>query len=122
MPGALEGTTVISLRASRGAAPLATSRLADVGRAVIKLERPEGDFARGYDDYVHGLSSYFIWNNRGKQSCTVDRSSRILRWSNSHPPPPCFATADVFRPEPRTWRNRQVGHRQRRPQARVSPG
>jgi crotonobetainyl-CoA:carnitine CoA-transferase CaiB-like acyl-CoA transferase len=71
MPGALEGTTVVSLEQAV-AAPLATSRLADAGARVIKLERPEGDFARGYDDYVHGLSSYFIWNNRGKQSCTVD--------------------------------------------------
>ncbi|CDX51238.1 conserved hypothetical protein [Mesorhizobium plurifarium] len=71
MPGALEGTTVVSLEQAV-AAPLATSRLADAGARVIKLERPEGDFARGYDDYVHGLSSYFIWDNRGKQSCTVD--------------------------------------------------
>jgi itaconate CoA-transferase len=71
MPGALEGTTVIALEQAV-AAPLATSRLADAGARVIKLERPEGDFARGYDDYVHGQSSYFVWNNRGKESCTVD--------------------------------------------------
>lgn len=71
MQGALEGTTVIALEQAV-AAPLATSRLADAGARVIKLERPEGDFARGYDDYVHGLSSYFVWNNRGKESCTVD--------------------------------------------------
>lgn len=54
------------------AAPLASSRLADAGARVIKLERPEGDFARGYDDYVHGQASYFVWNNRGKESCRVD--------------------------------------------------
>jgi crotonobetainyl-CoA:carnitine CoA-transferase CaiB-like acyl-CoA transferase len=71
MPGALEGTTVIALEQAV-AVPLATSRLADAGARVIKLERPEGDFARGYDDYVHGQSSYFVWNNRGKESCTVD--------------------------------------------------
>ncbi|RUX73534.1 CoA transferase, partial [Mesorhizobium sp. M7A.F.Ca.US.005.03.1.1] len=47
MPGALEGTIVISLEQAV-AAPLATSRLADAGARVIKLERPEGDFARGY--------------------------------------------------------------------------
>jgi crotonobetainyl-CoA:carnitine CoA-transferase CaiB-like acyl-CoA transferase len=46
--------------------------LADAGARVIKLERPEGDFARGYDDYVLGQSSYFVWNNRGKESCRVD--------------------------------------------------
>ncbi|MER8695323.1 CoA transferase [Mesorhizobium opportunistum] len=91
MPGALEGTTVISLEQAV-AAPLATSRLADAGARVIKLERPEGDFARGYDDYVRGLSSYFIWNNRGKQSCTVDlRQPDDLALVES-----MLASADVF--------------------------
>lgn len=71
MAGALEGTLVVSLEQAV-AAPLATSRLADAGARVIKIERPEGDFARGYDDYVLGQSSYFVWNNRGKQSCRVD--------------------------------------------------
>lgn len=71
MAGALEGTIVVALEQAV-AAPLATSRLADAGARVIKLERPEGDFARGYDGYVHGQSSYFVWNNRGKESCTVD--------------------------------------------------
>lgn len=71
MSGVLEGTTVVALEQAV-AAPLATSRLADAGARVIKLERPEGDFARGYDDYVLGQSSYFVWNNRGKESCTVD--------------------------------------------------
>src|SRR5262249_29524668 len=45
---------------------------ADAGARVIKIERPEGDFARGYDGYVHGLSSYFVWLNRGKQSVVLD--------------------------------------------------
>ena len=71
MSGALEGITVIALEQAV-AAPMASSRLADAGARVIKLERPEGDFARGYDAYVHGQSSYFVWNNRGKESCTVD--------------------------------------------------
>ncbi len=71
MSGALQGITVIALEQAV-AAPLATSRLADAGARVIKLERPEGDFARGYDGYVHGQSSYFVWNNRGKESCIVD--------------------------------------------------
>lgn len=71
MTSALEGTTVVALEQAV-AAPLATSRLADAGARVIKLERPEGDFARGYDDYVLGQSSYFVWNNRGKESCRVD--------------------------------------------------
>jgi crotonobetainyl-CoA:carnitine CoA-transferase CaiB-like acyl-CoA transferase len=71
MGGTLAGTIIIALEQAV-AAPLATSRLADAGARVIKLERPEGDFARGYDDHVLGQSSYFIWNNRGKESCTVD--------------------------------------------------
>lgn len=71
MSGALEGTTVVALEQAV-AAPLATARLADAGARVIKLERPEGDFARGYDDYALGQSSYFVWINRGKESCRVD--------------------------------------------------
>jgi crotonobetainyl-CoA:carnitine CoA-transferase CaiB-like acyl-CoA transferase len=71
MAGALAGITVVALEQAV-AAPLATSRLADAGARVIKLERPEGDFARGYDADVQGQSSYFVWNNRGKESCTAD--------------------------------------------------
>ncbi len=71
MSGALEGTIVVALEQAV-AAPLATSRLADAGARVIKLEREVGDFARGYDGYVHGQSTYFVWNNRGKESCCVD--------------------------------------------------
>ena len=71
MAGALAGITVIALEQAV-AAPLATSRLADAGARVIKLERPEGDFARGYDADVLGQSTYFVWNNRGKESCVVD--------------------------------------------------
>src|SRR5258708_13074116 len=71
MPEALEGLLVVSVEKSV-AAPYCSARLADAGARVIKIERPEGDFARGYDGYVHGLSSYFVWLNRGKQSVTLD--------------------------------------------------
>lgn len=54
------------------AAPFCTSRLADAGAEVIKIERPEGDFARGYDTVAAGQSSYFVWLNRGKKSLTLD--------------------------------------------------
>ena len=54
------------------AAPYCSSRLADAGARVIKIERAEGDFARGYDSAVKGLASYFVWLNRGKQSLVAD--------------------------------------------------
>ena len=54
------------------AAPFCTARLADAGAKVIKIERPDGDFARGYDDVVRGQSSYFVWLNRGKESRVLD--------------------------------------------------
>ena len=54
------------------AAPQCTCRLADAGARVIKVERPEGDFARDYDHVVHGESANFVWLNRGKQSVTLD--------------------------------------------------
>ena len=54
------------------AAPFATSRLADAGARVIKIERPEGDFARAYDHHVHGECSWFVWLNRGKQSVVLN--------------------------------------------------
>lgn len=54
------------------AAPYCSSRLADAGARVIKVERPEGDFARRYDTTVHGESAYFVWINRGKESIALD--------------------------------------------------
>lgn len=67
----MRGLLVVALEQAV-AAPYCSSRLADAGARVIKIERPEGDFARGYDDAVHGLSSYFVWLNRGKQSLVAD--------------------------------------------------
>ncbi len=69
--GALDGLLVLSLEQAV-AAPYCSSRLADAGARVIKVERPEGDFARGYDAAVHGQSSYFVWLNRGKESLVAD--------------------------------------------------
>jgi crotonobetainyl-CoA:carnitine CoA-transferase CaiB-like acyl-CoA transferase len=71
MPGALDGLLVVSLEQAV-AAPYCSSRLADAGARVIKIERAEGDFARGYDRAAAGLSSYFVWLNRGKQSLVAD--------------------------------------------------
>jgi crotonobetainyl-CoA:carnitine CoA-transferase CaiB-like acyl-CoA transferase len=71
MSNALEGIVVVALEQAV-AAPVASCKLADAGARVIKLERPEGDFARGYDGFAKGQSSYFVWINRGKESCRVD--------------------------------------------------
>ncbi|MDR6582792.1 CoA transferase [Herbaspirillum sp. BH-1] len=68
----LEGITVVSLEHAI-AAPFCTRQLADLGARVIKIERPGvGDFARGYDTRVHGLSSHFVWTNRSKESLTLN--------------------------------------------------
>ncbi|HEX7162480.1 MAG TPA: CaiB/BaiF CoA-transferase family protein [Trebonia sp.] len=67
----LEEITVVALEQAV-AAPFATRQLADLGARVIKVERPGGDFARGYDRTVHGQSSYFVWLNRGKESVVLD--------------------------------------------------
>jgi formyl-CoA transferase len=71
MSGALQGLLVVSLEQAV-AAPLATCRLADAGARIIKIERPEGDFGRGYDAVAKGESSYFVWLNRGKESVILD--------------------------------------------------
>src|ERR1700710_341085 len=68
----LDGIKVITLEHAI-AAPFCTRQLADLGARVIKIERPGGgDFARGYDERVRGLSSHFVWTNRGKESLALD--------------------------------------------------
>ena len=67
----LSGILVVSVEQAV-AAPLCSCRLADAGARVIKVERPEGDFARNYDQAVHGQASYFVWLNRGKESVVLD--------------------------------------------------
>src|SRR5919197_744543 len=71
MPLPLSGLLVVSLEQAV-AAPMCSCRLADAGARVIKIERPEGDFARGYDALANGQSSYFVWLNRGKESVVMD--------------------------------------------------
>jgi crotonobetainyl-CoA:carnitine CoA-transferase CaiB-like acyl-CoA transferase len=74
------------------AAPYCTSRLADAGARVIKIERPEGDFARAYDRVANGLSAYFVWLNRGKESIALD----IKRPADAALLARMIAQADVF--------------------------
>ncbi|MEO6826866.1 MAG: CaiB/BaiF CoA-transferase family protein [Microbacteriaceae bacterium] len=87
----LNGITVVGLEQAV-AAPFATRQLADLGARVIKVERDVGDFARGYDHTVHGMSSYFVWLNRGKESVVLDlKSPEDLAALDG-----ILATADVF--------------------------
>ena len=75
----LDGITVVSIEQAV-AAPFATRQLADLGARVIKIERPDGgDFARSYDQTVKGLSSYFVWLNRSKESLTLDLKNPAAR-------------------------------------------
>ena len=67
----LSGLLVVSVEQAV-AAPYLSCKLADAGARVIKIERPEGDFAREYDHLVHGESAYFVWLNRGKESICLD--------------------------------------------------
>jgi crotonobetainyl-CoA:carnitine CoA-transferase CaiB-like acyl-CoA transferase len=83
------------------AGPLAGQVLADLGAEVIKVEAPGGEAARQITAVLPGrppLATYFLPNNRGKKSVTVDLTSeagkqQILRLAD---------TADVvlegFRP------------------------
>lgn len=67
----LQGILVVSLEQAV-AAPLCSARLAEAGARVVKIERPEGDFARSYDRAAGGQASYFVWLNRGKESVVLD--------------------------------------------------
>jgi itaconate CoA-transferase len=87
----LEGIKVIAVEQAV-AAPFCSSRLADAGAEVVKIERPEGDFARGYDAAAKGQSSYFVWLNRGKQSIVVDLATQEGRAQLDAQ----IATADVL--------------------------
>jgi itaconate CoA-transferase len=88
----LAGIVVVAVEQAV-AGPLATRHLADLGARVIKIERIDGgDFARSYDDAVNGLSAYFVWANRSKESVTLDitdpRGRQVLE--------ELIAGADVF--------------------------
>ena len=91
MTGPLDGILVVALEQAV-AAPLCSCRLADAGARIIKIERPEGDFARGYDKAALGQSAYFVWLNRGKESLTLDIKAEADRALLHR----LLAKADVF--------------------------
>ena len=68
----LQGTRVLACENGL-AGPLCSRLLADLGADVVKLERPRGgDVTRGWDTVAGGLSSGFVWMNRGKRSVALD--------------------------------------------------
>lgn len=87
----LSGLLVVAVEQAV-AAPYCTCRLADAGARVVKVERAEGDFARNYDRYVKGESTYFIWLNRGKESIALDLKADADRALLAR----MIAAADVF--------------------------
>ncbi len=87
----LEGVLVASVEQAV-AAPYASGKLADAGARVLKIERPEGDFARNYDHHVRGGSAYFVWLNRGKESIALDLKSETDRAILGR----ILAKADIF--------------------------
>ena len=102
------GILVVSLEQAV-AAPQCTCRMADAGARVIKVERPEGDFARGYDHVVHGESANFVWLNRGKESIVLDldqgRRQKAVRGHDRE--------SRCVRAEPQARRDRQARLRHR---------
>jgi itaconate CoA-transferase len=91
MAAPLAGILVASLEPAV-AAPMCSCRLADAGARVIKIERPEGDFARLYDKTAGGECSYFVWLNRGKESIALD----LTRADDKALLAAMLARADVF--------------------------
>ena len=104
--GPLAGLLVVSVEQAV-AAPFATSRLADAGARVIKVERPEGDFARAYDRVVDGECAWFVWLNRGKESVVLD----IKDAGDNALLHRIVARADVFVQKPRAGCRRAGGIR-----------
>ena len=96
----LDGIKVVTLEHAI-AAPFCTRQLADLGARVIKIERPgAGDFARGYDERVHGLASHFVWTNRSKESLSLDVKHVPLAIVVEDPSPEAAAVAAGFQLSP----------------------
>jgi crotonobetainyl-CoA:carnitine CoA-transferase CaiB-like acyl-CoA transferase len=74
----LDGLLVVAVEQAVSA-PHCTRQLADLGARVIKVEGPTGDFARHYDEAVHGVAAHFAWANRGKESVALDLKSELGR-------------------------------------------
>jgi itaconate CoA-transferase len=88
----LEGTRVLACENGL-AGPLCSRLLADLGAEVVKIERPgAGDVTRGWDTVANGLSSGFVWMNRGKRSLALDVKDPAARPALER----LIAASDVF--------------------------
>jgi itaconate CoA-transferase len=88
----LEGTRVLACETGL-AGPLCSRLLADLGAEVVKIERPgAGDVTRGWDTVANGLSSGFVWMNRGKRSLALDVKDPAARPALER----LIAASDVF--------------------------
>jgi itaconate CoA-transferase len=88
----LQGTRVLGCENGL-AGPLCSRLLADLGADVVKIERPDGgDVTRGWDTAASGLSSGFVWMNRGKRSVALDVKDQVARPALER----LIAASDVF--------------------------
>ena len=73
MPAPLDGVRVVDLSMAL-AAPLATHLLGHFGADVIKVESPEGDFARGAGGGSRspGMNPFVLHTSRAKRSVVLD--------------------------------------------------
>jgi crotonobetainyl-CoA:carnitine CoA-transferase CaiB-like acyl-CoA transferase len=77
----LEGVKVVEI-AQNLAGPYAAEILAMLGAEVVKVERPEGDDARGWGPpFVEGTATSFHAVNRNKRSVALDlKDPRAVAW------------------------------------------
>jgi len=88
----LQGTRVLACENGL-AGPLCSRLLADLGADVVKIERPDGgDVTRAWDTVANGLSSGFVWMNRGKRSVALDVKDPAVRPALER----LIAASDVF--------------------------
>lgn len=88
----LHGIRVVDLTTSV-AGPYASMLLSDFGAEVIKIERPEGDDARGWGPpFLDGESLWFAAVNRNKKSVVLDLNDGDCRAALDK----LIASSDVF--------------------------
>ncbi|CKM06875.1 acyl-CoA transferase [Mycobacterium tuberculosis] len=83
------------------AGPLAGQVLGDLGAEVIKVEAPGGEAARQITSVLPGrppLATYFLPNNRGKKSVTVDLTTEQAKQQMLRLADTADVVLEAFRP------------------------